>query len=107
MIMSAVEDATGMLYATMLASSGSALSTKPAGTANAMPTLGSETFGGLHGEKVHDKPVRETEVPSGQIIASIGHAIGCDGCSTAFRYTSPPTPIMIMSKIQKRRVFIV
>ena len=69
-------DGLGISYAATLVASGRALSTKPIGTAKATPTLESETFGEGHAKKTQEVPARETEVPSGQVIASTGHAMG-------------------------------
>lgn len=66
----------GFSYTATLVVSGNAVETKPSGTANATPIFASKTFGGGQGENVQDIPVRATLVPSGHIIASIGHAIG-------------------------------
>jgi len=106
MMMLFVEEASCISYATTLASSGRFVAVNPVGIANDIPTLTRDVFGGGHGENVHDRPVRETEVPSGQTFASIGQATGCEGCSIAFLYTSPPIPATIISKIPIKNVLI-
>src|SRR3989338_1489195 len=100
------ERAVDISYAATAAASGNSASVKPAGTANEMPTSGSDTFGGGHVGNMQELPVRATEVPSGQMSASTGHAIGCKGRSIAFRYTNPPMPIRIMAKIPRNRLFM-
>jgi len=107
MLETSVEEATtDDSYAAMLALSGSAAIENAVGNAKEMPTLGSETFGARHGANVQEVPIRATEVPSGHTRASIGHTIGCEGCSTAFRYTNPPIPITTISRIPPKRLFI-
>jgi len=100
------ESPAGISYTATLAASSDSASVKPAGTAKAIPTSESKMFGGGHVGKVQERPLRPTEVPSGQTRASIGQAIGCEGYSSAFRYTNPPTPTRMMSAMPSKRPFM-
>src|SRR3989344_821785 len=107
MIPSLNEDSVaGNPYATTLALSGSGIGENPAGSAKEMETSGREMFGGGQAAKTHELPVRPTAVPSGHTSASSGQVIGRNGCSTAFRYNRPPTPIRIINAMPRNRLFI-
>src|SRR3989338_4883 len=106
MIPSLNEDSVaGNPYAATLALSGSGIGVNPAGSAKEMETSEREMFGGGQAAKMHELPVRPTEVPSGHTSASSGQVIGLNGCSTAFRYSRPPTPIRIINAIPRNRSF--
>src|SRR3989344_7784460 len=92
-----VEETVGVSYAATLAVSGNSASVKPAGTANEIFTSDRETFGGGNVGKVQELPSRPSDVPSGHTSASIGHATDRVGYSTAFRYTNPPKPTIMMN----------